>query len=140
LTLAQSGLKLKPFKEGSCTPIDFMKLTMSALTSRAPGVNYCRNLARRNGGVETYDAQGTNLDEFSVIELGFMDRPVINKTGITGSFDIHLEFARGENPDASDAAPSIFAALRDQLGLKLAPAKGPGEFLVIDHVERPSEN
>jgi uncharacterized protein (TIGR03435 family) len=75
-------------------------------------------------------------------------RPVINKTGITGVFDARLEFAIDEStpgvrpvssPDDTPA-PSIFAAIQQQLGLKLVSAKGPGESIVIDHVERPSEN
>jgi len=144
LTVAKAGPKLKPFKDGSCTPIDFTKLTMSALDSRVPGVNYCRNVARPAGGIEIYDAQGTSLDEFCILQFGRMDRPVINRTGIAGLFDIHLEFAPGAtNPDdaASDAAgPSIFTALQQQLGLKLEAARGPGEFVVIDHVEKPSGN
>jgi uncharacterized protein (TIGR03435 family) len=67
--------------------------------------------------------------------------PVIDKTGITEKFDFHLEFAPddAEPSDEPDAAPSIFSAL-GQLGLKLDPAKGPRDFLVIDRVERPSEN
>jgi uncharacterized protein (TIGR03435 family) len=75
-----------------------------------------------------------------------MDRPVINRTGVAGLFDIHLEFAPGTtSPDdaaaASDAAgPSIFTALQQQLGLKLEAARGPGEFVVIDHIEKPSGN
>jgi uncharacterized protein (TIGR03435 family) len=44
-------------------------------------------------------------------------------------------------PDPADpAGPSIFTAIQEQLGLKLEPTKGPRDFLVIDHVERPSEN
>jgi uncharacterized protein (TIGR03435 family) len=146
LTVAKGGIKLKPFKEGSCTPIDFTKLTMETLDSRVPGVNYCRNVARLTGGIETYDVQGTSLDEFSIIEFGRMDRPVLNRTGLTGLFDIHLEFAPGAtDPDGALGAfdpvgPSIFAALQQQLGLKLEPTKGPREFIVIDHVEKPSEN
>jgi uncharacterized protein (TIGR03435 family) len=146
LTVAKAGLKLKPFKDGSCTPIDFTKLTMSALESRVPGVNYCRNVARQTGGIEIYDAQGTSIDEFCILQFGRMDRPVINRTGVAGLFDIHLEFAPGTtSPDdaaaASDAAgPSIFTALQQQLGLKLEAARGPGEFVVIDHIEKPSGN
>jgi uncharacterized protein (TIGR03435 family) len=41
---------------------------------------------------------------------------------------------------AADAGPSLFTALEEQLGLKLVPAKGPVEVLVIDHIERPSES
>jgi uncharacterized protein (TIGR03435 family) len=67
-------------------------------------------------------------------------------------FDFHLEFALDDTtcsavPPNSPAAltsdpggPSMFTALQEQLGLKLEPAKGPGEFLVIDSVERPSGN
>jgi uncharacterized protein (TIGR03435 family) len=146
LTVAKAGPKLKPFKDGSCTRIDFTKLTMSALDSRVPGVTYCRNVARRAGGIEIYDAQGMSLDEFCILQFGRMDRPVINRTGIAGLFDIHMEFAPGATSldaaaGASDVAgPSIFTALQQQLGLKLEAARGPGEFVVIDHIEKPSGN
>jgi uncharacterized protein (TIGR03435 family) len=82
-----------------------------------------------------------------------LDRPVIDKTGITGRFNFRIEFApdeatpffrtAGGDPSAATpepTGPSIFTALREQLGLKLESAKGPVEFLVIEHVERPSEN
>jgi uncharacterized protein (TIGR03435 family) len=71
--------------------------------------------------------------------LGASGRPVIDKTGIKEKFDFHLEFTP-DGANASDAAePSIVSAL-GQLGLKLEPAKGPREFLVIDQVEKPSDN
>jgi uncharacterized protein (TIGR03435 family) len=82
-----------------------------------------------------------------------LDRHVFDKTRITGVFNIHLEFARDDSippslpggappPSVPDATggPSIFTALQQQLGLKLEPAKGPREYLVIDHVEKPSAN
>ncbi len=80
--------------------------------------------------------------------LGLLDRPVIDKTGIPGMFTFHVEFAfddstPGLRPAPSDepgGGPSIFTAVQEQLGLKLEPTKGPGDFLVIDSVERPSEN
>jgi len=66
-----------------------------------------------------------------------LGRPVIDKTGITGRFDFTLEFARNM---ADDTGTSIFTAVREQLGLKLVPDKGPVQVLVIDRVEKPSEN
>jgi uncharacterized protein (TIGR03435 family) len=100
------------------------------------------------------DAQGTTLTDFSQLLDLVLDRPVMDKTGRPEKFDIHLEFA----PDAAAprflpggdlAAPggaplgesgaSIFSALQ-QLGLKLEPTKALREFLVIDHVARPTEN
>ena len=61
---------------------------------------------------------------------------------MTGLFDIELEFTppRSADDPAADQGVSIFTALREQLGLRLESARGPGAFLVIDSVERPSEN
>ena len=75
-----------------------------------------------------------------------MGRPVIDKTGFTGKFDVHLEFNlvgtayRPVNPDAptDTSRPTIFTALEDQLGLKLESQKGPAEILVVDHAEKPA--
>jgi uncharacterized protein (TIGR03435 family) len=47
---------------------------------------------------------------------------------------------RDISPPLGSSGPTIFEALQQQLGLKLVPTKGPVEFLVIDHIERPSEN
>ena len=96
------------------------------------------------------DVQGVTLDDFASIFLRGSGRPVVNKTGFSGKFDIHLEFAPDEElrrrftelqgDPGEPTAPSLFTALQEQLGLKLESAKGTGEFLVIDHVGRPSEN
>ncbi len=65
-------------------------------------------------------------------------RPVVNKTGLTGNWDYNLDF----DPDgASDTAPDLIGAVRDQLGLKVESKKGPIEVLVVDHIEKtPAEN
>jgi uncharacterized protein (TIGR03435 family) len=75
-------------------------------------------------------------------------RQVIDKTGIIGTFDVHLQWnpediRSSEDPNgvSADATlPSLFTALQDELGLKLESARGPVEVLVIDHIERPTEN
>ena len=70
------------------------------------------------------------------------DRPVLDKTGLTGAYDVKLE-ATPEFRINGGSAPgdiSVFTAVQEQLGLKLEPTKGPVEILVIDHVEKPSEN
>ena len=71
----------------------------------------------------------------------------MDRTGLTGGFDLHLKWAAelpgsAPRPVTMDdpASLSIFTALKEQLGLKLESAKGPVEILVIDHVEKPSEN
>jgi uncharacterized protein (TIGR03435 family) len=77
-----------------------------------------------------------------------LDRPVIDKTGISSYFEIHLAFSPDDSavpqPVTTDLgapdAPHIFQAIQEQLGLRLVPAKGPVDVLVIDHIEKPSEN
>ncbi len=80
-----------------------------------------------------------------------MDRPVIDRTGLSGAWDFKLEYTRqlppefppngklnGEEPDTS--GPSIYAALKQQLGLDLRAQKGQADVIVIDHVEKPTQN
>jgi uncharacterized protein (TIGR03435 family) len=67
-----------------------------------------------------------------------VDHPVFDKTGLSGKYDFTLRWNALETDDSD--APSIFTAMTEQLGLKLESAKSPVEVLVIDHVERPSEN
>jgi uncharacterized protein (TIGR03435 family) len=72
-----------------------------------------------------------------------LDRPVIDRTNLTGRFDFTLEWALEPSPEApvaNTSAPSMFTAVQEQLGLKLEAQRGPVEVLVIDSAERPSEN
>ena len=69
--------------------------------------------------------------------------PVIDKTGLTGFYQIDLRYANEVSPSAEENAerPSVFTAVQEQLGLKLESKKGPVEVLVIDHAEKvPLEN
>jgi uncharacterized protein (TIGR03435 family) len=78
--------------------------------------------------------------EFLTSEAG---RPVLDKTGLRGSYKMTLDWARDNAPAGNDAAtlPSLFTALQEQLGLKLESTKGSVEMLVVDHADRtPSEN
>jgi uncharacterized protein (TIGR03435 family) len=70
-----------------------------------------------------------------------LHRTVIDKTGLAGSYDLALKWSPDDDSTAqTDSAPSLFTSLQEQLGLKLQPAKGPVETLVVDHAEMPSEN
>jgi uncharacterized protein (TIGR03435 family) len=103
---------------------------------------------------------GVSMGQLASNLGNFVDREVVNETGLTERYDIKLECAPeqrnmalmggpppGAGPEGRDMppppdpnAPSIFTALQEQLGLKLESKKAPIEILVIDRVERPSEN
>ena len=72
-----------------------------------------------------------------------LGRPVLDRTGLAGAFDVDLTFL-ADNPtvDASNAqnAPSLMAALREQLGLRLESIRAPIEVVIIDRVQPPTEN
>jgi uncharacterized protein (TIGR03435 family) len=86
----------------------------------------------------------------------FTNRVVLDKTGLSGKYDINLEYTPDQGqlqpppgppppgmpplPAIDPNGPSLFTVLQEQLGLKLESQKGPVEIMVIDHVERPSEN
>ena len=68
-------------------------------------------------------------------------RPVVDRTGLDGYFDLDLQYASGPpTPDATEQRPSIFAAVQEQLGLKLESTQAPMDVLVIDHLDKPTEN
>jgi uncharacterized protein (TIGR03435 family) len=100
-------------------------------------------------GVLHLPARYASMDEFaSLLQRSALERPVVDRTELTGRYDFDLEFsvdetlfggALGKAPDDS-TKPSLFAALQEQLGLKLEATRGPVSALVIDHAERPSEN
>jgi uncharacterized protein (TIGR03435 family) len=96
-------------------------------------------------------ATSVTLDYFAFRLAALMDRPVVNLTSLTGDYDFPLEYTRelpigfpeggkinGEDPDTS--GPSIYEALKSQLGLNLKAQRGPVDVLVIDHVEKPTAN
>jgi uncharacterized protein (TIGR03435 family) len=71
----------------------------------------------------------------------FFDRPLIDQTGISGRHDFTLRYTHDEaNATSPNAAPGLFTAIQEQLGLKLDALKAPIDVFVIDHVETPSAN
>ena len=99
---------------------------------------------RRNGANRIYGT-GISLQFISAILSGKVGRIVIDKTGLAGIYDFTVTYATDSDTASSASAPepsgpSIFTAVEEQLGLKLEPAKGPVPTMVIDSIERPSEN
>jgi uncharacterized protein (TIGR03435 family) len=94
---------------------------------------------------------GVTIAMFASVLSGNAGRTVIDRTGLAGSFDIEMNFDPSSTAQAppgappgptptDDSKPSIFTALREQLGLKLEPTRGPVDVLVVDQAERPMPN
>jgi uncharacterized protein (TIGR03435 family) len=150
LTVAKSGPKIRAVPDGSCARPDF---SIFPLPPPPADKQYCksRGVGGRKGPNTTLDEDERSIDYFCKLLGLVLDRPIIDNTGLPGKYNFHLEFAIDQStphvPEAlGDAgpdvhpAPSIFTVVQEQLGLKLEPVKGPREFLVIDHIERPAEN
>jgi uncharacterized protein (TIGR03435 family) len=148
LTVTKNGLRLQ---KSSCAPFDFN----NPPPPPRPGekLPYVCGSVREGGNPLnwTLDALGMNMSELARNLSLRLDRTVIDRTGINGTFDVHLEYARelpagapgtpGDPASTVDTAASpIFTALQERLGLKLESGRGPVEMLVIDHLEKPSEN
>jgi uncharacterized protein (TIGR03435 family) len=161
LTVAKSGAKLQSTKEGRCVSADSVSADIKhPLPQPVPGQPRARVCGSQATGLDgTFDMYGATMAGLA-IQLGIrLDRDVIDETGIAGMFGIHLDVSRADlaprfvaggevgqgDPSTPVGAgdttgPSIFTALQQQLGLKLESGNGPVEFLVIDHVEKPSSN
>jgi bla regulator protein blaR1 len=120
LVLAKDGPKLKPSEAGAASfqftagGIEIRHKTMQEFT----GSLYCPNCLRQAA-----------------------DRPVFDKTGLSGYYDLTLNWSPSNIANETAAAgPSIFTALEEQLGLKLQPGRATVDFLVIDRAERPQSH
>jgi uncharacterized protein (TIGR03435 family) len=158
LTVAKGGIKMQATKAGTCRPYDTANLLSEERVSGEPDLQPCGyTTTLPNGGNVKKTGLGVTMDQLAGGMLASLDRPVVNRTGLTGMFDIHVAYALDTAATAQPRAggadspgpelsapdptgPSVFTALQEQLGLKLASDKGPVEVLVIDHVERPSAN
>jgi uncharacterized protein (TIGR03435 family) len=112
----------------------FKKSAPDAVSSNLHGMN------RRNYVVT--QTKATMEDLAQDMSYFGVDRPVVDKTGLTGTYDYRLEATPesriDNNPELSDIR--VFTAVQEQLGLKLVSQKAPVEVLVVDHMEKPSEN
>ena len=123
------------------------KLTPTEVTGPLPGLGFSPGptgvtLVVRNGLISEFD---------ELLQSMVLDRPVVDQTGIPGKFDISVTFTpddsqfHGHPPpikkaDDVEAAPSLFEAIQQKLGLKLEAQKAPVPVIVLDHVEKPSAN
>ena len=166
LTVAKGGSRLKA-NDGTCT-VDVPPAAVprdSATGRPVPGFSSgrvsppsqpgmpCRlRFNLRNGPNQLFVSSATTLDGFCSYLARVTGREVVDKTEIRGKFDIRLEYlpeqtTPGPAPlDQTDVpadilpGPSLFAAVEQQLGLKLVPVKGSRQVIVIDHIEKPSGN
>jgi uncharacterized protein (TIGR03435 family) len=146
LTVAKGGAKLTLAREGECVVFD--RNHPPVQTSGQPDPILCGSVrANPRGGV---DILGVTMPDLCRQLSAYVDREILDKTGVQGIFDVHLDLSLtdlvspGAAPDSS--SPSIvgeggvIASAVKRLGLQMRSGKSTGEILAIDYVERPSEN
>jgi bla regulator protein blaR1 len=163
LVIGKGGPKMPKVDEATCPKVT-PEERIALLKAGQPLPNDCgaqRWVFPRNGMMSEND-HGLTLDQYASGLTRVLDRAVIDKTGLKGLFDFHVDFSPDQttpafmpggvmkgagtpnSPPIGDApeptGPSFVTAIQEWLGLKLQPAKEPGDFLVIDSIERPSEN
>jgi uncharacterized protein (TIGR03435 family) len=123
LVVAKGGSTLKPSEDQ---------------TSRADGSLGTSS----NGRSSKITAKCMPIASLAKVLADQLHRPVVDKTALAGNYDLTLQWSLDDAPVSTDAdsAPSIYTAVQEQLGLKLQPAKGPVEVLVVDHAALPSDN
>lgn len=137
----QPGPKLIPHTKG---PDCDAKVTAAVF----PGMCYGYEATAKDGGFLA-GSRATTMPQIGNFlgtigeSTGETGRPVVDKTGLTGLWDFTV-WAQSPwqkpDPDATQEAPTMLEAIRDQLGLKLKPAKDTIPVLIVDHIERPSDN
>jgi uncharacterized protein (TIGR03435 family) len=151
-TLLADRFNLKVHREAKEMPVyalvvgkngpKFKESAPEAVFSNNTGVNRRPDgLPGRNQYMAVTKATMEDLAE-GIMGTFFVDRPVVDKTGLTGAYDYRLEATPGfrinNNPELTDI--SVFTAVQEQLGLKLESQKAPVKILVVDHLEKPTAN
>jgi len=145
LTIPKAGAKIYRARQQDCARFVWSRNPVPIETRWSPG--YC-GAAETGPNVRlnhTLDAAAMNFsgaDSFIAFLSRQLDRPLIDRTGLTGRFDIRLEWnleatVKALSPD--NESPSIFSAVEQQLGLLLIPGKAPVEVLVIDSARLASD-
>ena len=106
-------------------------------------------LAAVSRGEETeMTATSVTMDQLVHFPIGISGpeiggHPIVDQTGLKGTYDFTLKWSSQQSAAGQENradAPAFFTAIQEQLGLKLVPSKGPVEVIVVDHIERPTEN
>jgi uncharacterized protein (TIGR03435 family) len=161
LAASRNGLKLPSPQDGGCVspaPNAPPEWAEGRMEGRMPSPEQGQLPAPRCGSVNVILApsgarmQGgaVTMPEFIRVLSTVLGRTVIDRSGFKDPFDVRLDFLPDADtpalpappPDAGGASPgsSIFSAIQQQIGLRLESTRGPVEVIVIDHVERPTEN
>lgn len=123
LVVAKGGSKLNPAKE-----------------TDVYGMGTVRRSNTTTGQVETrMTARKVTMTYVAVMLMLQVQRPVVDKTGLSGEFSFDLDFAPFESNPATNTSPTIFTAVQEQLGLKLENGRAAREVIVIDRAERPEQ-
>jgi uncharacterized protein (TIGR03435 family) len=133
---------------------DGQKLTPTQRPGPQPGIGFRPG----TGGLTLIVMNATMADFTGFLQVLVLDRPVVDETGLKGNFDFQCTFTPDEsqfnghppmpppqqtgtaNTSSAPSAPSLYDAFQQQLGLKLSAKKTSVDVIVIDHVEKPSEN
>jgi uncharacterized protein (TIGR03435 family) len=149
--LMTDRFQLKVHQEQRVMPVYVLEVTKGGPKLKAAEADRPENSGCEHIGVCSF--QNRTVASFSrFMQFVVLDKPVVDKTGLEGTFDFELKWTPDESqfrgmgirvPPLSDGTtvlPGLFTAIQEQLGLKLEPQKIPFEVFVIDQVERPSEN
>jgi bla regulator protein BlaR1 len=133
LVVGENGAKLQPSQSNG--------QTMDLMGPRDKKMKVHRKVAFVDGDqMMGLIAQGISTSDLSAQLSRQLGNTVIDRTGLTGSYDVNLQWAADAKNGAAASGTSIFKAVQEQLGLKLEPQESPMDFLVIDHIEKPAEN
>ena len=139
---------------------DKKELSVYVLSVAKTGQKLTKSAGDPNGlpglffrGLGDLIVSNANMADFAgLMQEAVLDRPVLDQTGLNGRFDFTLKWTPDDSQfggmgakippptDSATAPPGLYTAIQEQIGLKLDATKAPAEVLVIDHVEKPSEN